>query len=221
MFLFSELCRRLSPDAVRIVSDHRIVHLLTDSRTLSEPATTLFFALRTTSGDGHLYIRDLYDRGVRSFVISDPSKDLMEKMPQANWMRVAHPLDALQRIAALRRSMFDIPVIGITGSNGKTIVKEFLYQLLRKDYRIVRSPRSYNSQIGVPLSVWQMAEEHTLGIFEAGISQMGEMERLEHNMPLVWYHYEYRRCSSGELPGYKNETGGKAPLVSPLSYYCL
>ncbi|ALO29510.1 bifunctional UDP-N-acetylmuramoyl-tripeptide:D-alanyl-D-alanine ligase/alanine racemase [Porphyromonas gingivalis] len=179
MFLFSELCRRLSPDAVRIVSDHRIVHLLTDSRTLSEPATTLFFALRTTSGDGHLYIRDLYDRGVRSFVISDPSKDLMEKMPQANWMRVAHPLDALQRIAALRRSMFDIPVIGITGSNGKTIVKEFLYQLLRKDYRIVRSPRSYNSQIGVPLSVWQMAEEHTLGIFEAGISQMGEMERLE------------------------------------------
>lgn len=179
MFLFSELCRHLSPREARIVSDNEIVYLLTDSRTLSDPATTLFFAIRTASGDGHLYIRDLYDRGVRNFVISDPSEDLMEKMPQANWMRVAHPLDSLQRIAALRRSMFDIPVIGITGSNGKTIVKEFLYQLLRKDYRIVRSPRSYNSQIGVPLSVWQMTEEHTLGIFEAGISQMGEMERLE------------------------------------------
>lgn len=179
MFLFSELCRRLSPQEARIVSDNEIVYLLTDSRTLSDPATTLFFAIRTASGDGHLYIRDLYDRGVRNFVISDLSEDLTEKTPEANWMRVAHPLDTLQQIARLRRSLFDIPVIGITGSNGKTIVKEFLYQLLRKDYHIVRSPRSYNSQIGVPLSVWQMTEDHTLGIFEAGISQMGEMERLE------------------------------------------
>ena len=88
-------------------------------------------------------------------------------------------LAALQQLAAYHRQQFNIPVIGITGSNGKTIVKEWLYQLLHEDYNIVRSPKSYNSQIGVPLSVWQMNEQHTLGIFEAGISEQGEMERLE------------------------------------------
>ncbi len=177
--LLSYLSRQLSPIEARIVHDTDLAHLLTDSRTLSEPSSTLFFALRTASGDGHLYIRDLYDRGVRCFVISRTEEDWSQTMPDANYIRVADPLNALQQAAGLKRMQYDIPVIGITGSNGKTIVKEFLYQLLRKDYRIVRSPRSYNSQIGVPLSIWQMSGEHTLGIFEAGISQTNEMERLE------------------------------------------
>ena len=99
--------------------------------------------------------------------------------PEANFLLVNDTLDALQQLAAYHRQQFNIPVIGITGSNGKTIVKEWLYQLLHEDYNIVRSPKSYNSQIGVPLSVWQMNEQHTLAIFEAGISQQGEMEKLE------------------------------------------
>lgn len=179
MFFFSTLCKHLSPIDIRIIRDSEILHLLTDSRTLSVPSSTMFFALRTVSGDGHRYIRDLYDRGVRYFVVSDFSEESFLDMPEANWVIVSDTLAALQQLVAWKRSLFDIPVIGITGSNGKTIVKEFLYQLLRKDFRIIRSPRSFNSQLGVPLSVWPISQEYNLGIFEAGISQKGEMEKLE------------------------------------------
>ena len=157
--------------------DCRISILLTDSRRLSLPEDSLFFALKTKTNDGHKYIRELYHLRVRNFVVSEIPADA-HTMPGANFLPVKDTLKALQKLATHHRQRFDIPVIGITGSNGKTIVKEFLYQLLRNEFNIVRSPRSYNSQLGVPLSVWEMNEKHTLGIFEAGISQPDEMERL-------------------------------------------
>lgn len=149
--------------------------LLTDSRSLCFPESTLFFAIRTDRGDGHKYVRDLYDRGVRAFVVNS----LQEGLPQAVQLLVQDTLIALQRLAERHRESYDIPVIGITGSNGKTVVKEWLYQMLSPDMVVTRSPRSYNSQIGVPLSVWQLTAGSQIGIFEAGISQPGEMEALQ------------------------------------------
>ena len=152
--------------------------LLTDSRKLSNPSKTLFFALETNNNDAHDFICDLYDSGVRNFVVSKQLPQ-WKNFQNVNFFKVKDCLHALQKIAIYHRSLFNIPVIGITGSNGKTIVKEWLYQLLEKDYNIVRSPRSYNSQIGVPLSVWQLDEDAELGVFEAGISMPNEMEKLE------------------------------------------
>lgn len=160
-----------------VVTDCPIDNLLLDSRKVYSPANSLFFALEGTRRDGHQYIPDLYKKGIRNFVVSKPADAAI--YPGANFIVVANVLTALQQLAAYHRRKFSIPVIGITGSNGKTIVKEWLYQLLHRDYNIVRSPKSYNSQIGVPLSVWQMNAQHTLAIFEAGISQPGEMEILE------------------------------------------
>ena len=152
--------------------------ILTDSRSLCFPEETLFFALKTKRNDGHKYIPDLYKRGVRNFVVSDVPTPLTA-FPDANFLRVDRPLRALQRLAASHRAGFDVPVVGITGSNGKTVVKEWIYQLVSPDKVITRSPRSYNSQIGVPLSVWLMNEHTELGVFEAGISEMNEMEALQ------------------------------------------
>ena len=165
-------------------ADQEVTYLLTDSRQLGslqapDPAATLFFALRTAKNDGARYIPDLYARGVRLFVISANSQQPMANGQEALYLVVDDSLAALQQLAAYKRSLYNIPVIGITGSNGKTVVKEWLYELLKDDYRITRSPKSYNSQIGVPLSVWQLSEQTQLAIFEAGISLPGEMERLE------------------------------------------
>jgi alanine racemase len=154
-----------------------VAHLLIDSRRLIFPASSLFFALQGPRRDGHTFIEQLYAKGVRNFVISDTIDT--SKIPEANIIQVPDSLQALQTLAAHHRKLFSIPVIGITGSNGKTIVKEWLNQLLEKKYSVIRSPRSFNSQIGVPLSVWGMNETHELAIFEAGISQSGEMERLQ------------------------------------------
>ena len=156
--------------------DYQIDWLLTDSRSLCFPECTLFFALRTARGDGHQFIDELYRRGVRNFVVDHR---LEHDLPEANLLLVPDTLKALQRLAERHRETFDIPLIGIAGSNGKTTVKEWLYQLLMDDYTVTRSPRSYNSQIGVPLSVWGLWEQSQIGIFEAAISQPGEMEALE------------------------------------------
>lgn len=157
--------------------DNRIINqILTDSRNLFCPAQTLFIALVTPRQDGHYFIAELYQKGVRAFLINQlPEGDF----PDAAFLKVSDTLLALQQLAIAWRKQFSIPVIGITGSNGKTIVKEWLFQLLANDYRIIRSPKSYNSQIGVPLSVFQINKTHELGIFEAGISQPDEMQRLE------------------------------------------
>ncbi|MBQ7672011.1 MAG: alanine racemase [Paludibacteraceae bacterium] len=158
-----------------------IKHLLTDSRQLgAEPEATLFFALRTAKNDGANYISELYEKGVRTFVVHEDGTNWADTYPEAKFFCVPDTLAALQELAAWKRAQYpNAQVIGITGSNGKTVVKEWLYELLKEDYKITRSPKSYNSQIGVPLSVWQMNEETELAIFEAGISQPGEMERLE------------------------------------------
>ncbi|MFI5155853.1 MAG: bifunctional UDP-N-acetylmuramoyl-tripeptide:D-alanyl-D-alanine ligase/alanine racemase [Chitinophagales bacterium] len=157
--------------------DSLIEYLITDSRKLIFPETSLFFALRGPRRDGTQYVQDLYERGIRNFVVH--KKIQVSEYPGANFILVKDSLQALQSLAAFRRGQFNIPVIGISGSNGKTIVKEWLNQMLEDRYSIVRSPKSYNSQIGVPLSVWQMSDTNELGIFEAGISKPGEMKKLE------------------------------------------
>ena len=150
--------------------------LLTDSRKLINPKASVFFAIKGEKRDGHVFIKELYEKGVRDFVVNE----LPElKLTDANFYQVDNTIAALQGLASAHRKQFDYPVIGITGSNGKTIVKEWLYQLLSPDYAIIKSPGSYNSQIGVPLSVWGMEQRHELGIFEAGISTTNEMEKLQ------------------------------------------
>jgi alanine racemase len=172
-------------------ADDTIEQLLLDSRRLIFPVTSLFFALRGPRRDGDRFIEELYRRGVRNFVVSStpdsirpiatpgPAGVVPASMPEANVILVEDSLVALQQLAAWHRKQFSLPVIGITGSNGKTIVKEWLNQLLEDQYHIVRSPKSYNSQTGVALSVWQLQPVHKLAIFEAGISRRGEMSRLE------------------------------------------
>lgn len=160
------------------LKDATVSILLTDSRQVFFPDETLFFALETSNNDGHRYITDLYNQQVRNFVVSKMLPEWKE-LEDANFLLVKNSLSAMQRIAAFHRSRFNIPIIGITGSNGKTVVKEWLYQVLHDDFNITHSPRSYNSQIGVPLSVWQMNENTELGIFEAGISKSDEMDKLE------------------------------------------
>lgn len=154
-----------------------IEQLLLDSRKVQSATHSLFFAIKGARRDGHQFLPELYKKGIRNFVVSEEIDNTL--YPGAHFLLVDDTLVALQQLAAHHRSRFDIPVVGITGSNGKTIVKEWLYQLLHKDVHVVRSPKSYNSQIGVPLSIWQMNEEQELALFEAGISEQGEMLRLE------------------------------------------
>ena len=175
-------------------ADAQINWLLTDSRSLCFPEETLFFALKSARNDGHKYIEDLYRRGVRNFVVEQEtlnSKLSTLNYPDANFLVVPSPLEALQRLAERHRDEFDIPVVGITGSNGKTMVKEWLYQVLSgltlsstalishsSPINVTRSPKSFNSQIGVPLSVWLIDRQTDVALIEAGISQPGEMPAL-------------------------------------------
>ncbi len=165
-----------SVDWGQVEPGYPVTHLSVDSRTLLNPQGTLFFALRGTRNDGHHYVEELQNRGVRIFVVSAGFVPLHPG--DSAFIFVPDTLEALQQLASYHRSGFDFPVIGITGSNGKTIVKEWLHDLLAGHFSIVRSPRSYNSQTGVPLSVWYMSADNNLGIFEAGISKPGEMEKL-------------------------------------------
>ena len=162
----------------KLVKHASIAYLLMDSRKLAFPSATLFFAITTTNQDGHVYVKELVQKGVYNFVAHTHFDT--SNYSQVNFIVVSDVVEALQKIAAMHRAQFHYPVVGITGSNGKTIVKEWLAQLLAPHYNIVRSPRSYNSQIGVPLSVWEMSTQYNFAIFEAGISQKGEMEALAH-----------------------------------------
>ncbi len=147
-----------------------------DSRSLQNSSTTLFFALVGPNNDAHSYIKEVVEKGVQYFVVTHIPEGCQGK---ANFLILNNTLEALQLFAAYYRSLFDFPVIGITGSNGKTIVKEWLNFVLSPDYNIIRSPKSYNSQVGVPLSIIGINEQHNFGIFEAGISTVSEMEKLE------------------------------------------
>lgn len=168
-------------NAIQFVEGNKMVsdlsHLLTDSRQLRGAELSLFFAFKSDRNNGAKYIDELYQKGVRAFVIQEEIE--YSKYEEASFILVKDTLQALQKLVQNHRSKFKIPVVGITGSNGKTIVKEWLFELLKKDKKIVRNPRSYNSQIGVPLSVWMLQEETEIGIFEAGISKDGEMSNLE------------------------------------------
>ena len=201
--------------------DVRLDQLLLDSRRLIFPDDSLFFALPGLRKDGHLFIEDLYKRGVRNFVLSHPVNT--SPYPLANFLLVENSLHALQHLAAFHRKQFDIPVIGITGSNGKTIVKEWLNQLLEDDYQIVRSPKSYNSQIGVPLSVWQINATHELGIFEAGISMPAEMNELEKMIqPTIGILTNIGEAHSAGFQSIQNKLQEKLQLFkrSKLIIYC-
>ena len=177
MYTISEIAAIIN--AKTAASAVTIEHILVDSRRLLFPDTTLFFALKGPRRDGSIFVEELYNKSVHCFVVDEdfnPGK--IKKIADAVFLQVPNVLQALHTLTAHHRSRFSFPVIGITGSNGKTIVKEWLYQLLQPGYNVIRSPRSYNSQIGVPQSIWLMNEKHELGIFEAGISQPNEMQHL-------------------------------------------
>jgi Alr-MurF fusion protein len=171
------ICEIIRGRFLQFIRAAKIADLVLDSRQVYTAGDALFFALKGPRRDGHQFIPELYKQGIRNFIVGKTINTA--SFPDANFILTDDVLIALQLLAAHHRRQFTIPVIGITGSNGKTIVKEWLYQLLHNDYEIVRSPKSYNSQIGVPLSVWQINAQHALGIFEAGISLPGEMQNLE------------------------------------------
>ena len=177
MYSIQRIAQIIHAEALLQHAENAIEHLLIDSRKNIVPQSSLFFALPSARRNAHSYIPELVERGVRHFVVSEkPSNTLLST---ANFLVVPNTLTALQQLAAHHRQQFHIPVIGITGSNGKTVVKEWLYQLLHHQFTIVRSPKSYNSQVGVPLSVWNIEATHKWAIFEAGISMPGEMEKLQ------------------------------------------
>jgi Alr-MurF fusion protein len=155
----------------------KIKYILIDSRSLVSATDTVFFAIEGERHDGHVYIAELYAKNLRNFVVSTKFSDF-DLYPEANFVTVNNTLDALQKLVAYHRKQFNYPVIAITGSNGKTIVKEWIFQALQNDRKIIRSPKSYNSQVGVPLSVWSMDDDYNLAVFEAGISMPGEMQKL-------------------------------------------
>lgn len=174
--LFSSLPKIASGKLIQLVADQAIEGIITDSRKPAVTPGACFFALKGPRHDGHRFIKDLYDLGVRQFVIEQELGTNL--FPEANIFVSTSALEVLQRLAAEHRKQFSYPVIGITGSNGKTIIKEWLFQLLSPDFHVVKNPGSYNSQLGVPLSVLQMRPHHQLAIFEAGVSRPGEMEKL-------------------------------------------
>lgn len=177
MFSFSQLPDILEGKMLQHVTDEVIEYLIIDSRKLIASPRSLFFAIKGVRNDGHVHIATAYEQGIRLFIVEQDVE--IEKFPAANFFKVTSSVNALQRLAITHRNQFDYPVIGITGSNGKTIIKEWLFQMLSSKFKCVKNPGSYNSQVGVPLSVWQMSDQHELGIFEAGISLPGEMEALQ------------------------------------------
>lgn len=179
-YLPEDIIRITEAKLLRNTANTPVDQFLYDSRRLNFPETTLFFALIGPHRNGNTFIDYLFQKGVRHFIIEQGADQTLEiQYHQANFYRVHSVIGAFQQLAAAHRNQFKLPIVGITGSNGKTIIKEWLFHLLHKKEQIVRSPRSYNSQIGVPVSVSRISEGDTLGIFEAGISKSGEMESLE------------------------------------------
>ncbi|WP_134090881.1 bifunctional UDP-N-acetylmuramoyl-tripeptide:D-alanyl-D-alanine ligase/alanine racemase [Olivibacter sp. XZL3] len=178
VYNIKEIADVIGATSIQLVDPAAVINTLAyDSRKITNSRQALFFAL-VGRRDGHQFLQEAYRSGVRNFVVHAEAFEIAD-CPHSNWLVVPNTLHALQLLAAYHRRQFDYPVIAITGSNGKTIVKEWLYQLLSPEYEIVRSPKSYNSQLGVPLSLWQMDAQHNLAIIEAGISKVGEMEAIE------------------------------------------
>lgn len=176
-YTFSQIAN-IIPHSKKIIHQENNIHsVYIDTRQISNGENALFVAITSAKNDGHKYIHHAYQKGVRHFIVQYLNDDIL--INDANYLVVDDSIRALQELALYHRKQFNIPVIGITGSNGKTIVKEWLYFLLKDDYNICRSPKSFNSQIGVPLSILNLDPSHTLGIFEAGISLPREMNVLE------------------------------------------
>lgn len=181
---FSALSEIVHGKVVAFDKDRPITFLLTDSRKPILHDGAIFFAIKGDRNDGHAHIQTLYEAGVNQFLVEENYP--WENFPKANAIRVKSSIEALQLLAIHHRQQFTLPVIGITGSNGKTIIKEWLYQLLSYDQHVIKNPGSYNSQLGVPLSVWQIQSHHQLGIFEAGLSKPGEMAVLQKIIQPTW-----------------------------------
>lgn len=179
IFNFSNIAKVVKGKILSNPFDTEISEVFIDSRNIGNISSALFIAIKGKNHNGHNYIEDLYQKGIRNFIVSDDSLDY-SKYFDANFLLVKDSINALQLLATSKRKLYNYPILGITGSNGKTIVKDWLYQLLNPEKRVVKSPKSYNSQVGVPLSVWQMNADYDLGIFEAGISEPDEMENLQH-----------------------------------------
>lgn len=175
----SKIYKIINGELIKNYDENIIInYLLIDSRRLVFADNFVFFALITNTNDGHKYIEELYKKGLRNFVVSSIPENI-DKFIHCNFILVKDTLVALQALGQFHRKKFNIPVVGITGSNGKTIVKEWIYQLMCSDKNIIRSPKSYNSQIGVPLSVWKMNKDNDIAVFEAGISMPDEMHNLQ------------------------------------------
>lgn len=199
--------------------DQTISDILIDSRRLITSANCIFIALVSKKNDGHRYIEDLYHKGIRNFIVSN--KDYLPK--GANVIYTENTLKALQKLTTAHRKKFNIPVIGITGSNGKTIVKEWLFQLISPDRKIARSPKSYNSQVGVPLSVWQLKPDSEMGIFEAGISEPDEMGKLQQIIqPTIGIFTNIGPAHSENFLNLKQKVGEKLKLFTKVNtlIYC-
>lgn len=222
MYRIRQISEIVKGQLVGSEEDRTIQDLLIDSRQLVAASQTLFFALVSNRNDGHKYIEELYNNGVRAFVVCRrPDTDLF---PKAAFILVDDTLKALQTLVAWHRQQYHLPVIGITGSNGKTIVKEWLAQLLGPDYRIVRSPKSYNSQVGVPLSVWQINESHQLGIFEAGISKPDEMPALQKIIrPTIGVFTNIGQAHEENFISFMQKAGEKLNLFTQVEtlVYCM
>src|SRR3954471_2195942 len=220
-YSFEHIAGIINGRILHLHAESRIEQLVIDSRKIIFPANSIFFALTSQRRDGHDFIDEVYKKGVRNFVVSKPIE--LSKWSEGNFVLVTNTLKSLQHIASHHRQQFSYPVIGITGSNGKTIVKEWLNQLLEPDFNIVRSPKSYNSQIGVPLSVWQMSNEHELGIFEAGISKPGEMENLQHIIqPSIGIFTNIGEAHSEGFTSLQDKAAEKAKLFQNAEtvFYC-
>jgi len=177
MFFFSQLPDLLKGQMLQLAKDETIEYLIIDSRKLFASPRSIFFAIKGIRNDGHTHISTAYEQGIRLFIVEQD--DDTGKFQEANFFKVASSVKKLQCLVTIHRNQLDYPEIGITGSNGKTIIKEWLFQMLSAKFKSVKNPGSYNSQVGVPLSVWQMSTQHELGIFEAGISTPNEMEALQ------------------------------------------
>jgi len=199
-----------------------IQYLIIDSRNISSSQNALFFAIRGDRNDGHQFIEELYNKGVKNFVVEQVPEN-HSKYKSVNFLVVSNVLEALQNLASHHRKQFSYPVIGITGSNGKTIVKEWLYQILHSKVNIVRSPKSFNSQVGVPLSVWLMNSTFNIAVFEAGISLPGEMEKLEKViLPSIGLITNIGESHQENFIDYKHKAKEKLKLFknSDLIIYC-
>ncbi|MDB5257716.1 MAG: bifunctional UDP-N-acetylmuramoyl-tripeptide:D-alanyl-D-alanine ligase/alanine racemase [Chitinophagaceae bacterium] len=203
--LFSQIADLPGATVISRQADEvEVRHLLTDSRSLHFPQHTLFIAIKGPSHDGHKYLESLFNQGVRHFVIEEESGLTPALKKSSNIIKVERGLRFLQTMAAYKRSLFHIPVLAITGSNAKTIVKEWIWQMLHTDYAVVRSPKSYNSQLGVPLSVWEMEGYHSMAIFEAGISTYYEMEYLRNVIQPV--HGIFTNIGTAHDQGFKSQS---------------